>query len=56
MSFNNNAGDCLVFVDVVDRSEHLRRLGIIADVFLDTPAYLSIHWDVASFSRLCVFL
>jgi protein O-GlcNAc transferase len=30
--------DCLVFADVAERGEHLRRLGI-ADVFLDTPAY-----------------
>lgn len=29
---------CLVFADIAERREHLRRLGI-ADVFLDTPAY-----------------
>mmetsp|Transcript_40758 Transcript_40758/g.85386 ORF Transcript_40758/g.85386 Transcript_40758/m.85386 type:complete len:489 (-) Transcript_40758:256-1722(-) len=37
--FGDDAGDCLVFADVAERSEHLRRLGVIADVFLDTPAY-----------------
>lgn len=30
--------NCLVFADIAERREHLRRLGI-ADVFLDTPAY-----------------
>ena len=36
--FGKEMEDCLVFADVADRNEHLRRLGI-ADVFLDTPAY-----------------
>jgi len=36
--FGKETEDCLVFADVADRNEHLRRLGI-ADVFLDTPAY-----------------
>ena len=36
--FGKELEDCLVFADVADRKEHLRRLGI-ADVFLDTPAY-----------------
>lgn len=36
--FGKDAEECLVFADVVERKEHLRRLGI-ADVFLDTPAY-----------------
>ena len=30
--------ECLIFANVVERTEHLRRLGI-ADVFLDTPVY-----------------
>jgi len=36
--FGKEMEGCLVFADVADRNEHLRRLGI-ADVFLDTPAY-----------------
>jgi len=36
--FGQDMEDCLVFADVAERTEHLRRLGI-ADVFLDTPAY-----------------
>jgi len=36
--FGKEMEDCLVFADVADRNEHLRRLGI-ANVFLDTPAY-----------------
>ncbi|KAL3816563.1 hypothetical protein ACHAXA_003803 [Cyclostephanos tholiformis] len=36
--FGKDLEECLVFADVVERKEHLRRLGI-ADVFLDTPAY-----------------
>jgi protein O-GlcNAc transferase len=30
--------ECLIFANIVERTEHLRRLGI-ANVFLDTPAY-----------------
>ena len=36
--FGKDMEDCLVFADVAERTEHLRRLGI-ADVFLDTPSY-----------------
>ena len=36
--FGDDADNCLVFADVAERNEHLKRLGI-ADVFLDTPAY-----------------
>lgn len=36
--FGEVMGDSIIFADVADRNEHLRRLGC-ADVFLDTPAY-----------------
>ncbi len=36
--FGKEVEGCLVFANVAERREHLRRLGI-ADVFLDTPAY-----------------
>ena len=36
--FGERMEDALVFADIAERNEHLRRLQI-ADVFLDTPAY-----------------
>ncbi|KAL7519878.1 hypothetical protein ACHAWX_006103 [Stephanocyclus meneghinianus] len=36
--FGDDIKDALVFTDVTERREHLRRLGC-ADLFLDTPAY-----------------
>jgi len=36
--FGESMEDALLFADVSERNEHLRRLGC-ADVFLDTPAY-----------------
>ena len=36
--FGDDMEDCLVFANVSERKEHLKRLGI-ANVFLDTPAY-----------------
>jgi protein O-GlcNAc transferase len=36
--FGDSLEDVLLFADVSERNEHLRRLGC-ADVFLDTPAY-----------------
>jgi predicted O-linked N-acetylglucosamine transferase (SPINDLY family) len=36
--FGEDMQDCLVFAEVADRREHLKRLGC-ADLFLDTPAY-----------------
>eukprot|EP00986_Skeletonema_menzelii_P020566 scaffold31656_cov160-Skeletonema_menzelii.AAC.1 len=36
--FGETMEDALLFADVAERNEHLRRLGC-ADVFLDTPAY-----------------
>ena len=36
--FGDSMEDALLFADVSERNEHLRRLGC-ADVFLDTPAY-----------------
>ena len=36
--FGDSMDDSLVFADVAERNEHLRRLGC-ADVFLDTPSY-----------------
>ena len=36
--FGDDLERALVFADVVERNEHLKRLGC-ADVFLDTPAY-----------------
>ena len=53
--FGKDMEDCLVFADVADRNEHLRRLGI-ADVFLDTPAYNAHTLGCGKSLLFCLFL